>query len=67
MSTQETHYIICNGCGETCVDEDGSTLHGETPECVRDEAEQVGWVVYQGGNNDEDFCEKCTPTRRTDR
>ena len=61
MSTQQEHYMICNGCGETCVDEDGFTLRGETPECARDEAEGEGWIVYQGGNNKLDYCIKCAP------
>ena len=64
MSTQEEHYMICNGCGKSCVDEDGYTLRGETPECVRDEAEDQGWLVYQGGQNNLDYCKKCIPQPR---
>ena len=62
MSTQQEHYMICNGCGKGCEDENGYTLRGETPECVRDEAEDQGWLVYQGGQNDLDYCKKCIPT-----
>lgn len=58
MAAERQSYLTCNGCGEACV-QDGYTLKGETDECVRDEAADIGWLVGVGGGEDEDYCREC--------
>lgn len=60
MSTNEQHYLICNLCGDS-YHIDGRTVMGETPDCVRAEAEDDGWKCYLGSNNTQDYCLCCRP------
>ena len=60
MATHEQCYITCDKCG-VLLEEDGRTVTGETDDCVKGEAEDVGWSCYVGINQ-EDFCGKCAPS-----
>ncbi len=61
MSTQEQHYLTCNGCGEAYRNEYGVTAKGETADCVRAEAEDDSWNCHRGPSEDQDYCPCCEP------
>lgn len=61
MSTEQEHYLKCDKCGEAYADDTGRVIRGETEDCVRAEAEDDGWLCYQGGKEDQDYCPEHKP------
>lgn len=62
MAINEVFYLACSRCGKIHCNGDGSTMLTETPEEVRDDAEESGWVCYVGNeqsSNQKDYCNKC--------
>lgn len=62
MAISEVFYLTCSRCGKIHCNEDGSTMLTETPEEVRDDAEESGWVCYVGEQqslSQKDYCGSC--------
>ena len=65
MSTERQYYLNCNGCGKQFVGPDGTSV-GETAEEIRDEAEDNGWLCYQGSSELDDYCVDCKTKSEND-
>lgn len=62
MTISEVFYLTCSRCGKIHCNDDGSTMLTETPEEVRDDAEESGWVCCVGEQQylrKKDYCTSC--------
>ncbi len=60
MATHKQHFLTCDDCYQLYTDDNGVTIKGETPDCVRAEAEDDGWTCRQGVNESTDYCKCCS-------
>lgn len=58
MGVQAQYYLTCSECGKQFIAKD-SERFGETPEEIRDAAEEEGWSCYIGTMGSEDYCPEC--------
>lgn len=59
MAAHEQFYLTCDGCGVVLTD-DSIIVKGETEECVRAEAADLGWKCNIKTTDDEpDLCPAC--------
>lgn len=60
MAVESQSYISCDECGKLLVDENGKTVYGETDDCVRSEAYDMGWQTnVVDSNPTPDLCTDC--------